>query len=105
PTTASALADTLKLPVLLQLLHDKMGFGNLVSIQNTGSVRIELHGILQITTELFQTDYLEVLKVSTSLPSHLQTRVVQDAVFFEDCASSNGDFGNHAIGRVLGYIT
>src|SRR5690606_9100995 len=105
PRTAAELAETFRMPFLLPLPRTKLGFGRLVTADNTGFLPIELRSVLQITKELFQTDYLEGIKVRCSPPAHLQGRTLQETVFFDDSPKAYGRFENYAIGRVLSLIT
>lgn len=105
PRNVAALASTFKMPFLPKLLMAKLGFGRVLPVDKVGYLPVEALSCLQITSEVFQSHYLEVLKARTSLPAHLQQRVLQEAVYYDDSPNEHGGFENFAIGKVLSYFT
>lgn len=104
PRTVEQLATTFQLPHLPTLLHKYLEFGRIVTIEETGTLPVELRGCLDIVTELFQTESLETLKARCSPPKHLLetgTTPVNEDIFYDDSPHSYGDFKEFAVGRIL----
>lgn len=104
PKTIQQLADTFRFPDLPKLLHKYLGFGRIVTVQQTGLLPVEARGCLDIVTELFQTESLENLKARCSPPRHLLedgVTPVNEDIFYDDSPHSHGDFNEFAIGRIL----
>lgn len=104
PRTIQQLADTFRLPHLPKLLHKYLGFGRIVTVEHTGLLPVELRGCLDITTELFQSDSLEILKARCSPPQHLLgpgSTPVNEDIFYDDSPNDYNDFLQYAIGRIL----
>lgn len=104
PTTLKALASTYKLPLLQKSLRSMFGLSNPengITLENMDYLHLEIHPVLKITTEAFQSQYLEVLKIRASPPAHLQRRTLQEPVYYLNEGKTYNHYGELAIGKVI----